>query len=113
MMLYTGEIGAGVRQSHIFSWGLGDHLYFLGENTIDLYAEKLKFRLVHRDKIWQPATVYTRERFKMKGRSRLRDLVKTACLYTPGVFPLLRWYMLNRRQADNPIYASTLILQKE
>lgn len=112
MVLLTGEIGRGVRKGHVFSWSLGDHLYFLGEGTIERYAENLKFRLVYRDKVWQPATVFTRERFRMRGRSKLRNLAKLACLYTPGVFPLLRWYMLTKRHAGNPIYTSTLVLQK-
>jgi 2-polyprenyl-3-methyl-5-hydroxy-6-metoxy-1,4-benzoquinol methylase len=33
----TGEIGGGVRKNHMFSWELGDHLYFLGEGTIETY----------------------------------------------------------------------------
>ena len=113
VQLHTSEIGPGVRKHHTFSWDLGDHLYYLGENTIDRYAKKLNFRLVHRDTIWQPAAVYTRDRFRIKGRSKPRNFVKTACLYTPGIFPLLCWYVLNVRQAENPVYASTLVLKKE
>jgi SAM-dependent methyltransferase len=113
MLLHTSEIGPGVRKHHTFSWDLGDHLYFLGESTIDRYAKKVKCRLIHRDRNWQPAVVYTRERFRMKGRSKLRNLGKMVALYTPGVFPLLRWYMLSKSQAGNPIYTSTLILKAE
>jgi SAM-dependent methyltransferase len=112
VLLLTGEIGLGVRKHHVYSWALGNHLYFLGDSTIDRYANKLKFQLVYRDKTWQPAATYTRERFKIKGRSKLRNLVKIASLYTPGVFPLLRWYMLSKKHAGNPIYTSTLLLKK-
>src|SRR3712207_8422072 len=47
-MLHTGEVGAGVQKQHAYTWGLGDHLCFLGESTIDRYAEKVGLRLVHR-----------------------------------------------------------------
>jgi hypothetical protein len=97
---------------HQFLWELGDHLYFLGDHTIERYAGKLGFELVHREAIWSPAVLYRRERFKTKGRSALRNFVKGACLYTPGVFPILRWYMLNRYHAGNPCYESTLVLKK-
>jgi SAM-dependent methyltransferase len=113
VLLHTGEIGPGVRKHHAFSWDLGDHLYYLGKNTIDWYAKQHSFRLIYRDTAWQPATVYTRDRFKIKGRSKLRNFIKLSILYIPGVFPLLRWYMLSLRQAGNPVYTSTLVLQKE
>lgn len=112
LLLHTGEIGPGVRKEHVYSWDLGDHLYFLGESTIDRYADKLGFQIVHRERVWQPDAVYARERFEIKGRSRLRNLAKFAILHTPGVFPFLRWYMLNMRHVGNPTYTSTLLLQK-
>jgi SAM-dependent methyltransferase len=113
VLLHTDEIGPNVYKHHIFSWDLGDHLFFLGENTINFYAKKVNFNLVYRDKIWLPTTTFTRERFKSKGRSKLRNLAKSTIIHTPGAFPLLRWYMLNKRQAGNPIYTSNLVLQKE
>ena len=48
----------------------------------------------------------------MRGRSRARDLCKRIVLYTPGAFRVLRWYMVTRRQADNPVRASTILLKK-
>jgi 2-polyprenyl-3-methyl-5-hydroxy-6-metoxy-1,4-benzoquinol methylase len=109
-LLATGEIGVGVRKHHMFTWDLGDHLYWLGEDTIERYATQTGFTLIHRDKLWQPAEVFRRERFKTSGRSKIRNAIKLACL-TPGVFPVVRWYAL-RRHRESPVYASTLILQK-
>ena len=63
-----------------------------------------------RDKLWQPEQTYRPERFRMPGRSRLRNAIKRACL-APGVFPLVRWYVLKKNRG-NPVYTSTLILQK-
>jgi SAM-dependent methyltransferase len=112
ILLHTGEVGPNVRKRHLYSWDLGDHLCFLGENTAEHYAAKLGFRLVHREKVWYPATVYTRERFMLQGRSRLRNAIKKALVKTPGALPSLRWYMLRLRDATSPIYDSTLVLRK-
>lgn len=111
-VLRTGEIGPGVQRHHELGWDLGDHLFFLGENTIERYAEKLAFHLVFRQRDWRPAVNFSRERFQAKGRSPLRNLIKAACLYTPGILPLLRCYMLRVKLADSPCYHSTLVLQK-
>jgi hypothetical protein len=94
----------------MFDWELGSHLYWLGENTISNYARRTGFMLVFRDKVWQPALTYQPERFRTPGRSRLRNGIKRACL-APGMFPLVRWWALKRNR-DNPVYASTLILKK-
>ena len=112
ILLRTGEIGPNVRKRHVYSWDLGDHLYFLGERTAERYAAKLNFRVVHREKVWVPAAVYTRERFMLKGRSRLRNAIKEGIVTIPGALPALRWYMLNLRDAANPMYDSTLVLRK-
>jgi SAM-dependent methyltransferase len=112
VLLRTGEIGPNVRRRHVYSWDLGDHLYFLGEQTAERYAAKLNFQLVHREKAWVPATVYTRERFMLKGRSRLRNAIKEAVVRVPGALPTLRWYMLKLRDATNPMFDSTLVLRK-
>ena len=83
ILLRTGEIGPNVRQRHVYSWDLGDHLYFLGERTAERYAAKLDLKLVHREKAWVPATVYTRQRFLLKGRSRLRNVIKATIVRHP------------------------------
>lgn len=59
LLLYTGEIGAGVAKHHNYSWDLGDHLYFLGEHTIEQYAVNLGFELVYREKKWGPDLLYS------------------------------------------------------
>jgi SAM-dependent methyltransferase len=112
LLIHTSEIGAGVGKHHMFSWELGDHLHFLGENTIEQYASKINFALIYRTKIWQPSLIYTRQRFKVRGRSKLRNFAKSVCVYTPFVFPALRWYMLKKKHLGNPVFDSTLVLKK-
>ena len=110
VLLRTGEVGPGVQKRHLFSWDLGDHLYFLGDQTIECYAQQLGYTLVERQRTWLPESQYTRKRFLQKGRSRWRNAAKAAIVYTPGALSLLRWYML-RRQVDNPIHTSTIVLR--
>jgi SAM-dependent methyltransferase len=113
ILLRTGEIGPNVLKRHAYSWDLGDHLYFLGEHTAERYAAKLGLALVHRERAWVPATVYTRDRFMLRGRSRLRNAIKETIARVPGALPTLRWYMLRLRDAGNPMYDSTLVLRKQ
>jgi hypothetical protein len=34
-LIWTSEIGSGVRPHHMWDWALGDHLQFLGDATIN------------------------------------------------------------------------------
>ncbi|MGH2610415.1 MAG: hypothetical protein ACRDHF_15145 [Tepidiformaceae bacterium] len=92
-------------------WDLGTHLYYLRDETAERYAAKLGMEIAHRDRVWLPGTVYTRERFTRRGRSRVRNAVKRAIVLTPGAPPTLRWVML-RRQADNPVYTANVVLRR-
>ena len=33
VVIWTSEIGAGVKVHHMWDWGLGDHLQFLGDQS--------------------------------------------------------------------------------
>jgi 2-polyprenyl-3-methyl-5-hydroxy-6-metoxy-1,4-benzoquinol methylase len=113
VLLRTGEIGPGrVRPRHNRNWHLGDHLSFLGDRTIERYAEKTGMDLVHRERDWLPAEAWTRQRMLLPGPSRARNAVKTALRVTPGALRMARWYATHRREADSPCFSSTLILRK-
>lgn len=113
LLLYTSEIGAGVVKRHNCSWDLGDHLYYLGEHTIERYADKIGFEVIYREQKWAPELFYSRENLLATGRSTLRNIIKKACVYTPGVLTILRWYMLKIYNKNNPHYVSTLLLKKK
>ncbi len=112
LLLHTSEIDAGVMKHHNYSWDLGDHRYYLGDRTIERYAQRIGFELIHREKAWAPDLLYSRDNLLTKGRSILRNMIKTSCVYTPGVLPILRWYMLKMKNKNNPHYVSTLLLKK-
>jgi 2-polyprenyl-3-methyl-5-hydroxy-6-metoxy-1,4-benzoquinol methylase len=113
LLLYTSEIGAGVTRHHNYLWDLGDHRYYLGEHTIERYADNIGFEVIHREKEWAPELLYSRENLLATGRSTLRNVIKKACVYTPGVLKILRWYMLKIHNRNNPHYVSTLLLKKK
>jgi len=112
LLLYTSEIGAGVNKHHNHSWNLGDHRFYLGEHTIERYAERIGFEVFYREKRWAPGLLYSRENLLVKGRSTLRNIIKKSCVYTPGVLQVMRWYMLKIRNKNNPNYVSTLLLRR-
>ena len=110
-VVWTSEIGSGVKLHHMWDWALGDHLQFLGEGTIERYAERLSFELVKRERAWLPDVLYSRERLASPGTSRARNAMKRLVLAVPGAFPLFRATMTSR-QRDNPVHVSLLALQR-
>lgn len=112
LVLYTSEIAPGVRKEHNYDWALGDHLYFLGNETIEYYCNELGFTLAYRKKEWAPEIDYSEQNLRTKGRSRIRNLIKSGIVNTPGLLSMFRGFMLNWKQADNPVYSSVLVLRK-
>jgi SAM-dependent methyltransferase len=111
VVICTSEIGSGVKPHHMWDWGLGDHLQFLGSGTIERYADRFGFELVERERSWLPDVLYSRRTLASPGTSRARNALKRLVLAVPGAFPLFRTIMMSR-QRDNPIYASVLTLQR-
>lgn len=112
VLLRTSEIGPGVTRQHAHDWNLGDHLYFLGDHTIERYASNIGFELLHRERVWEPLTKYNHDFFRTPGRSRLRNAIKKFVSYTPGALPLLRAYVTWTTHRGNPAYSSTIVLRK-
>ena len=111
VVIWTSEIGAGVKAHHMWDWGLGDHLQFLGDQTIERYADRFGFELVKRERTWLPDVLYSPDRLASPGTSRTRNAMKSLVLTVPGAFPLFRVIMM-ARQRDNPGYMSLLALQR-
>jgi SAM-dependent methyltransferase len=109
-IIATGEIDGHVRREHLPEWTLGDELYFLGPGTLSRYASQAGLDLVHEERTWLPDALFTRERFKVSGRSRSRNLLKSMML-APGLLPAAR-AVVKRRQPDNPIYSGVSVLRK-
>ena len=110
LLLHTSEIGPGVRRHHKRGWNLGDHLYFLGDQTIHTYAQRWDYDILARERQWEPERFFSQGRLALTGPSAARNLVKRLA-GLPGLFPLLRAIVL-RWQRDNPIYASTILLKR-
>ncbi|MGH8961057.1 MAG: class I SAM-dependent methyltransferase [Jatrophihabitantaceae bacterium] len=110
LIVATGEITAGVRKSHLPDWNLGDHLYFLGDHTMEQYAARAGFDIAHHERSWFPELLYSRESLESKGRSGVRNAVKTAILKTPGAFATFRSVML-RRAAGSAAHAGVFALR--
>jgi SAM-dependent methyltransferase len=110
LVIWTSEIGPGVKAHHMWDWGLGDHLQFLGDETIERYADRFGFKLVKRERAWLPDVLYSRDRLALPGTSRTRNAMKRLVLTVPGGYPLFRGIMMSR-QRDNPVYVSLLVLQ--
>ncbi|MET3962033.1 2-polyprenyl-3-methyl-5-hydroxy-6-metoxy-1,4-benzoquinol methylase [Marmoricola sp. OAE513] len=110
LVMATGEMTDGVQKSHVFNWNLGDHLYFLGDRTIDVYAKNLGYDVVEHRRAWLPDEMFSKEWLTVKGRSSAKNAIKTAVRITPGGLRLLRAVML-RRQADSKAHSGVFALR--
>jgi SAM-dependent methyltransferase len=111
LVIWTSEIGSGVKPHHMWDWGLGDHLQFLGDETIERYADRFGFELVKRERTWLPDVLYSPDRLAAPGTSQTRNAMKRLVLAVPGAYPLFRGIMTSR-QRDNPVHVSLLALQR-
>lgn len=109
LIMATGEMTDGVRKSDMLNWNLGDHLHFLGDRTLNAYAERIGFSVLERERNWLPEEMFSREWLRMKGRSSKKNAIKTAIRITPGGLALLRAVML-RKQADSKAHASVFAM---
>lgn len=111
LILATGEMTAGVQKQHVHNWNLGDHLYFLGDRTMARYADKLGYTVAHHERVWLPDRMYTKAWLRLRGRSPVKNAVKSTILNTPGAFALFRAAML-RRSRDSAAHASVFALAR-
>jgi SAM-dependent methyltransferase len=113
LLLRTGEIGPGAMAKHSFFWNLGDHLHWLGDNTIERYACKHGFTVVSRSKQWSPDIIFSRDWMNISGRSTVRNKIKRVLTRTPGLFPVFRLAMLSVVNRRNPVFSSTIVLRRD
>jgi 2-polyprenyl-3-methyl-5-hydroxy-6-metoxy-1,4-benzoquinol methylase len=109
LILATGEMTAGVQKAHVHNWNLGDHLYFLGDRTMAHYADRIGYTVAHHDRAWLPERMYTKDWLRLRGRSALKNAVKSTILNTPGAFPVFRAAML-RRLRNSAAHSSVFAL---
>lgn len=110
LIMATGEMTDGAQKSHMLNWNLGDHLYFLGDRTLDRYSESVGFEVLERRRSWLPDEMFSREWLSVKGRDPKKNAVKTAVRVTPGGLQLMRAVML-RKQADSKAHSSVFALR--
>ena len=108
----TGELLPGAKHSHMFSWCLGDHLHWLGDTTMPVYAEKVGLHIAEHSRTPMLDLLYTKEWARMRGASAKKNAVKAVLLAVPGALPALQAVM-RRRQPDNAVCSSLFALTKD
>ncbi|MCX5676456.1 MAG: class I SAM-dependent methyltransferase [Planctomycetota bacterium] len=88
-ILKVGELQDDVQRGDLFDWGIPDHLHFLGLDTIDFAARQYGFRVARHDRAPTSRELFSRTRWKMPGRSALRDAVKQVVAHVPLALPAL------------------------
>lgn len=110
VILKVGEVKKDFDSRAFRDWGIPDHLHFLGLRTIDFIADKYGFSIARHDREPITADLFNPVRWRAPGRSRLRNLLKSIAVRTPGALPLLsRLYEL---KFGRTIFSSFVVLAR-
>lgn len=90
VILRTSEMGRHVSRWNQVHWGIPDDLHFLGLQTIDFICARYGFVAVRHIQTAYEDELFRKSRWEQTGRSRLRNLAKTAGLHIPGALSGLR-----------------------
>jgi hypothetical protein len=113
LLVKTGVLGRDVLKEHCRDWGVPEHLYFNGPNTLNRYLALAGTESIWRQERPVAAEIYQRSAFEMPGRSRLRNLIKRAVLTIPGAHWSLFQFMVKVRHRDNPCQTVVVMGRKK
>lgn len=109
LILKVGEMRGDARKSAVFDWQIPDHLHFLGLNTVDYLCNKYGFQIERRERVPFSKLLFSTSTWKARGRSRVRNAIKSVVVRTPFALPLLaRSYELIHRQS---VFSSFIVLR--
>lgn len=110
LILVAGEMRDDVERGDVLGWYIPDHLHFLGFATIQYICAKFGYRILDHQRISYSAHLFSKARFKAPGRSRTRNAIKQAILWTPFALRFLRWrYDIQR---SGRVMTSLIVLSK-
>ncbi len=109
LILKVGEINRNVKKWVVRDWHIPDHLHFLGLGTMDYLCGKYGFQILRHDRIPLADDLFSRERWKSRGKSTARNLVKGVAVNIPYALPLLKKLYGNIAGTDT-VYSSFIVL---
>lgn len=111
IILKTGEVRADVKRSAIFDWEFPDHLQFLGQRTMEYISAKYEFRIEKHLRVPLSVERFARSTWGMKGRSGLRNALKSGVVRLPFALSLMAgWYEAVHKGS---ISSSLIVLRAE
>ena len=90
LILKVGELGTDVRKWAVRDWHIPDHLHFLGLGTISHICQKYDFKTLRYDRIQFADDLFSKERWRSRGKSRIRNIVKGLVVNVPLALPVLK-----------------------
>ena len=106
-----GEFRKDAKKSDIIDWEIPDHLHFLGHGTIDYICKKYNFRINLHEREPYSDYLFSRDRWRADGRSKLRNIIKKIILYTPFALKILSKVFNLTRGKDT--YSSFIVISKK
>jgi SAM-dependent methyltransferase len=91
LVVKTGEVRGHVRKTALHDWGIPDHLQFLGADTAEFIARSYGLHLRVCKRIPLSEQIFSLYTWTAKGRSPLRNAVKSAAVRLPGALRAMRY----------------------
>jgi SAM-dependent methyltransferase len=111
LILKVGEYTKKIKKSAVYDWGIPDHLHFLGMKTLEFICEKYNFKVLRHERRPFAQDLFSRERWKSPGRSRIRNIIKRMAVIIPFALPLLK--KLYEIRSGKSIYTSFIVLRPQ
>jgi SAM-dependent methyltransferase len=90
IILRTSEMDRNVSRWNQVHWGIPDDLHFLGLKTLDFLCAQYGFAVARHIRTPFEDELFRRSRWEQMGRSRIRNLIKTAGTRIPLALPALK-----------------------
>jgi 2-polyprenyl-3-methyl-5-hydroxy-6-metoxy-1,4-benzoquinol methylase len=89
VIIKTGEMKREVKKSALFDWEFPDHLHFLGWRTLEYICARHGFRVRKHLRTTLAKERFAASTWRMKGRSGMRNAIKTGVAHMPFALELL------------------------
>lgn len=109
VILRTSEMTRDVCRWNQFHWGIPDDLHFLGSRTLDFLCAKYGFTVARHILTPCEDEFFDTLRWRQMGRSRTRNLLKSAGVGIPHALPILR--QLYRAALGRRLFVSFIVLK--
>ncbi len=107
-ILKVGEYNKNVKKDALHDWCIPDHLHFLGMKTLAFICQEYGFKILRHERLPLKEELFSKDKWKSPGRSRIRNIIKQVVVSTPLALPLLK--KIYDIRSGNSVYSTFVVL---